>query len=192
MYSCLLFWKSSASVRSIPFLSFIRPIFAWNVPLVSLVFLKRSLVFPILLFPSTSLHWSPRKTFLSLLVIPWNSAFRWLYLSFSPLPLTFLLFIGLCKTSSENHFAFLHFFFLGMVLITSSCTMSQTSIHSSSGTVSYRIPWIYLSLLLYNGNEFDLVIFEWPSSFPYFLQFKSQFGNEFMIWATVSSLSCHN
>ena len=32
------------------------------------------------------------------------------------------------------HFAFLHFFFLGMVLITASCTMSQTSIHSSSGT----------------------------------------------------------
>ena len=37
-------------VRSIPFLSFIEPIFAWNVPLVSLIFLKRSLVFPILLF----------------------------------------------------------------------------------------------------------------------------------------------
>ena len=45
---------SSASVRSIPFLSFIEPIFACNVPLVSLVFLKRSLDFPILLFSSTS------------------------------------------------------------------------------------------------------------------------------------------
>ena len=32
-----------ASVRSIPFLSFIVPIFAWNVPLVSLIFLKKSL-----------------------------------------------------------------------------------------------------------------------------------------------------
>ena len=41
---------SSASVRSIPFLSFIVPIFAWSVPLVSLIFLKRSLVFPILFF----------------------------------------------------------------------------------------------------------------------------------------------
>ena len=39
---------------SIPFLSFIEPIFAWNVPLVSLIFLKRSLVFPILLFSSVS------------------------------------------------------------------------------------------------------------------------------------------
>ena len=52
VYSCHLFLISSASVRSIPFLSFIDPIFAWNVPLVSLIFLKRSLVFPILLFSS--------------------------------------------------------------------------------------------------------------------------------------------
>ena len=62
VYSCYLF-LSSASVRSIPFLSFIVPIFAWNVPLVALIFLKRSLVFPILLFASISLHWSLRKAF---------------------------------------------------------------------------------------------------------------------------------
>ena len=49
MYSCHLL-ISSASVRSIPFLSFIVPIFEWNVPLVSLIFLKPSLIFPILLF----------------------------------------------------------------------------------------------------------------------------------------------
>ena len=51
VYSCHLFLIPSDSVRSIPFLSFIKPIFAWNIPLVSLIFLKRSLVFPILLFP---------------------------------------------------------------------------------------------------------------------------------------------
>ena len=51
IYSCHLFLISSASVRSILFLSFIVPIFAWNVPLVSLIFLKQSLVFPILLLP---------------------------------------------------------------------------------------------------------------------------------------------
>ena len=51
VYSCHLFLISSASVRSIPFLSFTVPIFAWNVPLVSLVFLKRSLVFPFYCFP---------------------------------------------------------------------------------------------------------------------------------------------
>ena len=73
VYSCHLFVIASASVRSIPCLPFIMPIFAWNVPLVSLIFLNRSLVFPILLFSSTSLHWSLRKAFLSLLVILWNS-----------------------------------------------------------------------------------------------------------------------
>ena len=70
VYSCYLFLISSASVRSIPFLSFIKPIFVWNVPLVSRIFLKRSLVFPILLFSSISLHWLLRKAFLSLLAAP--------------------------------------------------------------------------------------------------------------------------
>ena len=81
-------------------MSFIVPIFAWSVPLVSLIFLKRSLVFPILVFSSVSLHWSLRKAFLSLLAILWNSAFKWVYLSFSPLPLASLLFSATCKASS--------------------------------------------------------------------------------------------
>ena len=81
VYSCHLFLISSASVRSLLFLSFIEPIFAWNVPLVSLIFLKSSLVFPILLFSSISLQWSLRKAFLSLLAILSNSAFKWVYLS---------------------------------------------------------------------------------------------------------------
>ena len=84
-----------------------------EVPLVSLIFLKRSLVFPILLFSSVSLYWSLRKAFLSLLAIPWNSAFKWAYLSFSPLPLASLLFSAICKASSYNHFAFFAFLFLG-------------------------------------------------------------------------------
>ena len=100
VYSCHLFLISS--VRSIPFLSFIEPIFAWNVPLVSLIFLKRSLVFPILLFSSISLHWLLGKAFLSLLAILWNSTFRWLYLSFSPLLFASLLFTAICKASPEH------------------------------------------------------------------------------------------
>ena len=95
-------------------------------------------VFPILLLSSISLHWSLGKVFLSLLAILWNSALKWVYLSFSPLPFTSLIFSAICKASSDNHFAFLHFFFLGMVLITASCIMSQTSIYSSSGTLSIR------------------------------------------------------
>ena len=135
-------------------LSFIEPIFAWNVHLVSLIFLKRSLVFPILLFPSISLHWSLRKAFLSLLAILWNSAFKWIYLSFSPLPFTSLLFSTICKATSDNRFAFLHFFFLEMVLIPASCIVSWTSLHSSSGSLSDPIPWIYFSLPMYNHKGF--------------------------------------
>ena len=51
VYSCHLILISSVSVQSIPFLSFIVPIFAWSVPLVSLIFLKRSLVSPFYWFP---------------------------------------------------------------------------------------------------------------------------------------------
>ena len=65
------------------------------------------------------------EAFLSLLAILWNSAFRWVYLSFSPLLFTSLVFTAICKASSDSHFAFLHFFFLRMVLIPVSCTMSR-------------------------------------------------------------------
>ena len=51
MYSCHLFLISFASVRSLQFLSFIMPIFVQNVPLVSPILLRISLVFPILSFP---------------------------------------------------------------------------------------------------------------------------------------------
>ena len=78
VYSCHL--SSSASVRSIPFLSFIEPICAWNALYCS--------------------HWLLRKAFLSLLAILWNSAFISLYLSFSPLPLASLLFSDICKDFS--------------------------------------------------------------------------------------------
>ena len=56
----------------------------------------------------------------------------------SPLLFTSLLYTAICKASSDSHFAFLHFFFLVMVLIPVSSTMSRTSIHSSSGTLSIR------------------------------------------------------
>ena len=55
------------------------------------------------------LHWSLRKAFLSLLAILWNSAFKWVYLSFSPLLFASLLFTAICKASSDSHFAFFAF-----------------------------------------------------------------------------------
>ena len=39
-------------------------------------------------------------------------------------------------------------------------------------------------------RNFISVILEWSSGFPYFLQFQSEFGNKFMIWAIVNSWSC--
>ena len=83
---------------------------------------------PILLFSSISLHWSLRKAFLSLLVTLWNTAFKWVYISFSPLPFASLLFTAICKASSDNHFAFLHFFFLG--LLSFSISGRQTENHN--------------------------------------------------------------
>ena len=76
--------------------------------------------------------------------------------SFSPLPFA-SLFSAVCKASLDNHFAFLNLFFLVMVLITASCTMSGTSIHSSSGTLSIRSNLLnHLSLPVYNHKGVDL------------------------------------
>ena len=61
VYPCHLFLLSSASVRSIPFLSFIVPIFWWNVPLIFPIFLEKSLVFPLLLFSPIFMHCSSKK-----------------------------------------------------------------------------------------------------------------------------------
>ena len=60
--------------------------------------------------------------------------------SFFPLPLASLLFSSIFKASSDNHFALLHFFFLGMFLIHVSCTMSGTCAHSSSTCLSDLVP----------------------------------------------------
>ena len=96
---------------------------------------------PILCFPLFLCIESLRKAFLFLLAI--NSAFRWVYLSFSPLSLASLLFSAICKASSANHFAFLfHGDGLGHQVLQVRC-------------VSDLIPWIYLSLLLYNHKGFD-------------------------------------
>ena len=46
-------------------------------------------------------------------------------------------YMDLCWQSTK-HFAFLHFFFFGMVFVTASCTVLWNSIHSSSGAV-YQI-----------------------------------------------------
>ena len=112
------------------------PIFAWNVPLVSLIFLKifslsHSVVF---------LYFFALIAEEGFLISPCYSlelCIQKLISFFSPLLFTSLLFTAICKPSSDSHFAFL-LFSMGMVLIPVSCTMSWTYIHSSSGTLSIR------------------------------------------------------
>ena len=121
-----------------------------------LILLKRSLVFPILLFSYISLHWSLRKAFLSLLAILWNTAFRCLYLSFSPLLFTSLIFTAICKASSA----------ILLFCISFSCewswSLSPIQCHEPLSIVHQAlclpdlVPWIYLSLPLYNRKGVDL------------------------------------
>ena len=63
---------------------------------------------------------------------------------FSPLPLESLLFSAICKASSDNHFTFLHFFFLAWVwsLPPVQC-YKPPSIVLQALFLPDLIPWIY-------------------------------------------------
>ena len=153
---CYLLLISSASVRSIQFLSFTVPICAWNVPLISLIFLKRSLVFPILLFSSISLHWSLRKAFLSLLAILGTLLSNGCIFLFL-LCLLLLFFSQLfVRPPQTTILLFLHFFFWGVVL--DHCLLYNVmNLRPQLFRHSIRCnPLIYLSFPLYNYKGLDL------------------------------------
>ena len=57
--------------------------------------------------------------------------------TFPFLPCFSLLSLVICKASSASPFAFLLYFYFGMVLFAASCTIIQTSVHSS-GTLFTR------------------------------------------------------
>ena len=103
--------------------------FALHLPVISGPIVNEFTIKTLMLY---IVNWRCQQTISNSLTI------NWVYLSFSPLLFTSRLFTAICKASSDSHFAFLHFFLLGMVLIPVSCTMSWTSIHSSSGTLSIR------------------------------------------------------
>ena len=132
------------------------PILAQNVPLMSPVFLNRFLVFPILFHFSVALHCSFEKAFLSLLAILCYSTFNWVYLSLSLFPFAPFLFSAICKTSSDNHVAFLHFFFFGMVSLPPVQCYQPLSIVLQALCLPDLTPWIYSSPPLYNHKRFDL------------------------------------
>ena len=152
--ACHLFLISSASVRSLIFLSFIAPIFGWSVPLVSPLFLKWYILLTILLFSSnscTSYLW--RLSYLSLLLsgslhsIGYNFPFL-LCLSLFLLSQLFLRFLRqpLCLLTSvfledgfDNHLRY-----------------NVTNVHPKFFRLPDLIPWIYFSSPIYYDKGFDL------------------------------------
>ena len=137
MYSCHLFLISSASIRSLPFLSFIVPVFAWNVTLISPIFLKRSQVFSLLLFHSFFALFIEE----GLLVSPCYSLelciVRYTFLF---LPCFSLLFFSqlFVRPPQITTLPSCISFIFRMVLVSASCTVLQISVHSSSGTLFTR------------------------------------------------------
>ena len=135
-------------------------------------FLQENVDFLILLFSSIFLHWSLRKAFLSLFAILWNSIQMGLSFLFF-FAFTSLLFTAICKASSDNHFAFCISFSWEW-----SWSLSPVQCHEPVYIVlqalclSDIIPWIY------NHKGFDLGHTWMVQRFPYFLQFKSEFGNK--------------
>ena len=134
VYSCHLFLISFASASPYCFCPLFCPSLHEIFPLISQIFLKRSLVFPFLL--SSLLHCSLKKGFLFSpsysLEICIQMGITFLFASF--------LFSAIFKASSDNHFAILRLFLLGIVLVTASCSMLQTSARSSSDSLTDLIP----------------------------------------------------
>ena len=149
VYYCYLFLISSASVRSISFLSVIVPIFAWNVPLVSQIFLKRSLVFPILLLSS---YFFAFITYEGFLISPSYSLELCIQtdISFlSPLFFASLLFSAIIKASSDNYFAFcISFSWEWSWSLPPVKCHKPLSIVLQAFSLSDLIPWIHMSLPL--------------------------------------------
>ena len=123
--------------RSLPFLSFIVLICVWNFPLVSIIFLKRSLVFPILCLPLflCIVHWI--RPYQSLL---FSGALCSVGFIVPFLPCFLLLFFPqlFVKPPQTTTLPSCIFFSFGKILVTASCTMLWTSVHGSLGTQSSR------------------------------------------------------
>jgi len=145
VYSCHLFLISSASVRFKPFFFLYCTHLCMKCSFGISNFLEESLSHSIVF-----LYFFALITEEGFLISP-------CYLSFSPLPLASLLFSAICKASSDSHFAFLDLFFLGC-----SWSLPLVQCHEPLPIVlqalclSDLIPWIYMSLLLYNCKGFDL------------------------------------
>ena len=115
------------------------PLFAWNVPLVSQIFLKTSLVFPILLFSSISLQWSLKKAFFSLLAVRWNSAFKCVYFSlrFFSFSLRFLKVFLVLKLDIYMSISLAETWFEGK-----QRSVLEKAMAPHFSTLAWKIPWM--------------------------------------------------
>jgi len=190
MYSCHLFLISSASIMSLSFLSFIVMIFGWNVPLMFPTFLKRCLIFPLLLFSSLCIvHW--RR--LSCLSLVFFGTQHLVGCTFPFLPYFLLLFFLqlFIKSPQTTSRPSCISFSLGWFppLLPVQCS-SRTSVHSFSGVLFTRSNPLnlYITSTLYSWWIWFKSVPDCPSSFPHFLYFKPEVCyRELMIWATVIS-----
>ena len=147
---------SSASLRSITILSFIVSIFAQNVPLISLIFLKRSLVFHYCFPLFLCTNHLERLSYLSLLFFETLHSNGYILPFFICISLLFFsqLFVRPPQTT------------ILALCISFSCGWSWSlppvqcqeplSIVLQALSQSDLIPWVYLSLPLYNFKVFDL------------------------------------
>ena len=89
------------------------------------------------LFSSVSLHFPFRKAYFCLLFSGTLHSDEYIFPFISCLSFLFFLQL-LVKTPGATTLPSCISFFLGMVLVTTSCTILRTSIHSFSGTLSTR------------------------------------------------------
>ena len=130
--SCHLFLISSASVKSLTFLPLLCPslhvVFLWYLHFAwRYLYSLQFYYFPLILTVFTYENFLISPCYSLEVCIPFSISFPF---SFA---FHFSYFLSCFKASSCNPFSFSYLFFLGMVLVTTSCTLLQTSIHSSSG-----------------------------------------------------------
>ena len=162
----LLEWeKITANKASDKWLTFkiykqlIQVIFAWNVPLVSPIFLKRSLVFTVLLFASVFFFfYSLKKAFLSFLPIHSKSTVSWVYISLSLLPFAFSSFLSYLQGLLRQPFYLLEFLFSSGWFWPPPPVQhyKPPSIILQAFCLSDLVFWIYSSHLMYIHMGLDL------------------------------------
>ena len=137
-------WNSSAGILSFPLALFVVMLPKAHLTSHSRMSGCRWVITPLWLSGSFSLHCFPlflcivhlrRLSYLSLVFSGTLHSDGYIF----PFAFLSLLFSAICKVSSDNHFDFLHFFSLDMVLIAASCTVLQTFVRNSLGTLVYQI-----------------------------------------------------